>query len=312
MAERIYRGMEDLVGRTPLMELKRLEKHLALPFRLLAKLEYFNPAGSVKDRAALSIIDEAEKSGRLKPGGVIIEPTSGNTGIALAAIAAARGYGMIVVMPESMSIERRKLAKAYGARVELTDAKSGMKGAIARAEELGAEIGNSIVAGQFVNPANPDAHFRTTGPEIWHDTEGTIDIFVAGMGTGGTITGVGRFLKSRNSDIRIVAVEPAASPVLSGGSPGSHKIQGIGAGFVPEILDRSVIDEIVTVPDESALETARLMGRTEGILVGISGGAALWSALAVGRKPENVGRTVVVMLPDGGERYLSTSLYEES
>lgn len=305
---RIATSLDQLIGDTPLLEVRNLSRDLGLKARLLVKLEYFNPAGSVKDRIAAAIIDDAAKSGRLKPGGTIIEPTSGNTGIGLAALAAARGYRLIVTMPESMSVERRKLIAAYGAEIVLTPAAEGMKGAIARAQELARENPGSIIAGQFVNPANPAAHRSGTGPEIYRDTDGEVDIFVAGVGTGGTITGVGEYLKERKPDVTIVAVEPEASPVLSGGKPGPHKIQGIGAGFVPEILNRNIYDEVVRVSNEAAMQTSRLLARTEGILAGISSGAALWAAIEEAKKPANAGKTIVALLPDGGDRYLSTEL----
>ena len=307
---RIYTEIAQLVGHTPLYELTGIEKTLNLQARLLAKLECFNPAGSVKDRVALSMIEDAEASGRLREGGTVIEPTSGNTGIGLAAICAARGYRMIVVMPDSMSMERRRLMSAYGAELVLTDGALGMTGAIAKADELAAEIEGSIVAGQFCNPANPKAHYDTTGPEILSDTDGKIDVFVAGVGTGGTITGTGRYLKEKKPDVRVVGVEPTTSAVLSGGRAGAHGLQGIGAGFVPDVLDVSVIDEIVTVSDSDAMETGRLLGRREGVLAGISSGAALWAAIEVARRPESAGKTVVVLLPDTGDRYLSTALFE--
>lgn len=309
MPEKIYHSAADLIGNTPLLELKGIEKAENLQARLLGKLEYLNPGGSVKDRIARAMLDEAERDGRLKPGGIVIEPTSGNTGVGLAAVAAARGYRMIVVMPETMSIERRKLALAYGAELVLTPGIDGMKGAIARAEAIAASTPGSFIAGQFVNPANPEAHRHETGPEIWRDTDGKIDIFVAGVGTGGTITGTGEYLKSRNPDIKIVAVEPASSAVLSGKAPGPHKIQGIGAGFIPQILNLEIIDEIVPVSDSDAFATARLIGRKEGFLAGISSGAAVWAGIVEARK--NPGKTIVVMLPDGGERYFSTALYGE-
>ncbi len=306
---RIYTSMDQLIGGTPLLEMSHLEKEEALGARVLAKLESFNPAGSAKDRVGLSMIVDAEKKGLLKPGSVIIEPTSGNTGIGLAAVAAIRGYRMIIVMPDSMSRERQLLMKAYGAELVLTPGKLGMQGAIDRAEEIRKEIPGALVAGQFVNPANPEAHYATTGPEIWADTEGKVDIFVAGVGTGGTITGTGRYLKEKNPAIRIVAVEPADSPVLSGGRGGAHTIQGIGAGFVPEVLDTDIYDEVIPVSGEDAFETARRIGRSEGVLVGISSGAAARAALEVARRPENRGKTVVVLLPDGGDHYLSTPLF---
>ena len=305
----IYTSADQLIGKTPLLELTHIENDLNLNARLLAKLEYFNPAGSIKDRIAKAMIESAEKAGALTKGSTIIEPTSGNTGIGLSAVAAAKGYRIIIVMPDTMSVERRQLMKAYGAELVLTDGKLGMKGAIAKANELAAEIPGSFVPGQFVNPANPAIHFETTGPEIWEDTNGDVDIFVAGVGTGGTITGVGKYLKSKNPDIKIVAVEPASSAVLSTGTPGSHKIQGIGAGFIPDILDTSVFDEIITVTDEAALETGRLIGRREGVLVGISSGAATWAAVQLAKRPENKGKNIVVILPDTGDRYLSTDLF---
>ncbi len=308
---KIYNGADELIGSTPLVRLTKIEAKLGLKARLLAKLEYFNPAGSVKDRVAKAIIDDAEKSGRLTPGGTIIEPTSGNTGIGLAAVAAARGYRLIVVMPDTMSVERRKLIKAYGAELVLTEGALGMKGAVAKAEELKAANPGSIVAGQFVNPANPQAHFETTGPEIYSDTDGEVDVFVAGVGTGGTVTGVGRYLKSVKSGVKIVAVEPAASPVLSTGRGGAHKIQGIGAGFVPEVLDTGIYDEIITVTNEDAFDMGRMLGRTEGVLCGISSGAALWAAAEVAKRPESAGKTIVALLPDTGDRYLSTALFED-
>ncbi|MCI8909503.1 MAG: cysteine synthase A [Oscillibacter sp.] len=308
---RIYQSADQLTGGTPLLELTRLEQQQDLGARILAKLEYFNPAGSVKDRVAKAMIDDAEARGILKAGSVIIEPTSGNTGIGLAFVAAARGYRIIIVMPETMSVERRQLMKAYGAELVLSEGAKGMAGAIAKAEELAAEIPNSFIPGQFVNPANAAAHRATTGPEIWEDTEGKVDIFVAGVGTGGTITGVGSYLKSRRPGIQVVAVEPARSPVLSRGISGSHGIQGIGAGFVPEVLDTEVYDEVLPVEDEDAFSAARLMGRTEGVLVGISSGAALWAAMELAGRPENRGKTIVALLPDTGDRYLSTALFAE-
>ena len=307
---KIFKSADQLIGGTPLLELSGIEREYGLKARLLAKLEYFNPAGSVKDRVAKAMLDEAEKSGELRPGAVVIEPTSGNTGIGLAAVAAARGYKAVIVMPDTMSEERRRLVKAYGAELVLTDGKKGMTGAIEKAEELKAEIPGSIIAGQFVNPANPKAHFYTTGPEIYDDTDGKVDIFVAGVGTGGTVTGVGRYLKSKNPDIKIVAVEPSDSAVLSGKSAGPHKLQGIGAGFVPEVLDISVCDEIMTVTSEQAFAAGREMGRREGVLVGISSGAALHAAKELAKREENEGKTVVVLLPDTGDRYLSTELFE--
>ena len=306
----IYRTASELVGKTPLLELSNIEKEKKLDATVLAKLELFNPAGSVKDRVALSMIENAEEKGLLKEGSVIIEPTSGNTGIGLASVAAAKGYRLIITMPETMSVERRKLMLAYGAELVLTEGSKGMKGAIAKAEELQKEIPNSIVAGQFVNPANPDAHRKTTGPEIWKDTDGEVDIFIAGVGTGGTVTGVGEYLKSKKPDVKIIAVEPSDSPVLSGGRAGPHKIQGIGAGFVPEILNTTVYDEIIPVESEDAFAAARLLARKEGVLVGISSGAALHAAFTVAQRPENKGKTIVALLPDTGDRYLSTTLFE--
>lgn len=307
----IYTSVDQLIGRTPLLELTRIEEAYHLKARILAKLEYLNPAGSVKDRVAKMMIEEAERTGRLGPGSVIIEPTSGNTGIGLAAVAAARGYRIIIVMPETMSVERRQLMKAYGAELVLTEGAGGMKGAIAKAEELAAEIPGSFLPGQFVNPANPKAHRTGTGPEIYEDTDGEVDIFVAGAGTGGTITGVGEYLKSKKPSVRIVAVEPASSAVLSGGEAGPHKIQGIGAGFVPEVLNTAVYDEIMPVSDEDAFAAGRLVGRREGVLVGISSGAAVFAAVEQAKRPENEGKTIVVLLPDTGDRYLSTPLFEE-
>lgn len=307
---KIFKSADRLIGGTPLLELSGIEREYGLKARLLAKLEYFNPAGSVKDRVAKAMLDEAEKSGELRPGAVVIEPTSGNTGIGLAAVAAARGYKAVIVMPDTMSEERRRLVKAYGAELVLTDGKKGMTGAIEKAEELKAEIPGSIIAGQFVNPANPKAHFDTTGPEIYEDTDGKVDIFIAGVGTGGTVTGVGRYLKSKNPEIKIVAVEPSDSAVLSGKSAGPHKLQGIGAGFVPKVLDMSVCDEIMTVTSEEAFAAGREMGRREGVLVGISSGAALHAAKELAKREENEGKTVVVLLPDTGDRYLSTELFE--
>lgn len=306
----IYLSADQLIGRTPLLELTHIEKIAGVKARILAKLEYFNPAGSVKDRIAKAMIDEAEASGKLKPGSVIIEPTSGNTGIGLASVAAARGYRMIITMPETMSVERRQLMKAYGAELVLTEGAKGMKGAIAKAEELAAEIPDSFVPGQFTNPANPAAHRASTGPEIWTDTDGTVDIFVAGVGTGGTITGVGQYLKERNSAVKIVVVEPKDSPVLSEGRAGAHKIQGIGAGFVPEVLDTSIYDEIIPVSNEDAFAAGRLAGRKEGVLVGISSGAALYAAMELAKCPENAGKTIVALFPDTGDRYLSTPLFD--
>ncbi len=307
----IYTSADQLIGKTPLLELRNIEKEYDLGAKLVAKLEYFNPAGSVKDRVAKAMIDDAEARGMLKPGSVIIEPTSGNTGIGLASVAAARGYRIIIVMPETMSVERRQLMKAYGAELVLTEGAKGMKGAIAKAEELAREIPGGFVAGQFVNPANPKAHFETTGPEIWEDTDGAVDIFVAGVGTGGTVTGVGRYLKSKNPAIRVVAVEPAGSAVLSTGVAGSHKIQGIGAGFVPEVLDTAIYDEIIPVKDEDAFALGKRIGRREGVLVGISSGAALWAAIELAKRPENAGKTIVALLPDTGDRYLSTPMYAD-
>ena len=308
---KIYATADQLIGKTPLLELTNIEKALGLKARVLAKLEYFNPAGSVKDRIAKAMIDEAEASGKLKPGSVIIEPTSGNTGIGLAAVAAARGYRIIIVMPETMSVERRQLMKAYGAELVLTEGAKGMKGAIAKAEELAAEIPDSFVPGQFVNPANPKAHRETTGPEIYDDTDGEVDIFVAGVGTGGTITGVGEYLKAKKPQVKVVAVEPATSAVLSTGVAGAHKIQGIGAGFVPQVLNTKVYDEIIPVANEDAFETGRLIGHREGVLVGISSGAAAFAAIELAKRPENAGKTIVVLLPDTGDRYLSTPLFAE-
>ena len=308
---KIYKNVAELVGHTPLLEAGRTEREEQTKARLLLKVESFNPAGSVKDRPARQMIAEAEESGRLKPGGTIIEPTSGNTGIGLAALAAAKGYRAVFTMPETMSVERRKLLAAYGAEIVLTEGAAGMAGAIQKAEELAAEIPGAIVAGQFVNPANPRAHYRTTGPEIWEDTEGKTDIFVAGAGTGGTITGTGRYLKEQNPKIQVVAVEPAGSPVLSGGKPGPHGLQGIGAGFVPEVLDTEIYDEIILVTEEEAYAGARMLARREGILVGITSGAAFHAALSLAKKEENRGKTVVVLLPDTGERYLSTPLFEQ-
>ena len=308
---RVYTSAEQLIGKTPLLELTRIEKEYELQAKILAKLEYFNPAGSVKDRVAKAILDDAESTGGLKPDTVIIEPTSGNTGIGLASVAAARGYRMILVMPDTMSVERRQLMKAYGAELVLSEGSEGMKGAIAKAEELANEIPNSFVPGQFVNPANPKAHRESTGPEIYEDTDGNVDIFVAGVGTGGTVTGVGEYLKAQNPDIKIVAVEPVSSAVLSTGIAGSHKIQGIGAGFVPDILNTSIYDEVITVENDDAFATGKLMGHREGVLVGISSGAALWAAIQLAKRAENKGKTIVVLLPDTGDRYLSTPLFAE-
>ena len=307
----IYTSADQLIGKTPLLELTHVEKEERLEARILATLEYFNPGGSVKDRVALAMIEDAERRGVLKPGSVIIEPTSGNTGIGLASVAAARGYRIIIVMPETMSVERRQLMKAYGAELVLTDGAQGMKGAIAKADELAAQIPDSFVAGQFVNPANPAVHRATTGPEIWEDTDGDVDIFVAGVGTGGTITGVGEYLKEKCPKVRVVAVEPATSPVLSAGHAGAHKIQGIGAGFVPEVLNTGIYDEVIPVSDEDAFATGRLIGRKEGVLVGISSGAAVWAAIELAKRPENKGKTIVVLLPDTGDRYLSTPLFAD-
>lgn len=307
---KIYKGIDQLIGKTPLVELTNIEEKFGLKAKIVAKLEYFNPAGSVKDRIAKAMIDDAEKSGKLKKDSVIIEPTSGNTGIGLASVAASRGYKIIIVMPETMSVERRQLMKAYGAELVLTEGAKGMKGAIAKAQELAQEIPNSFIPGQFVNPANPQTHRENTGPEIWEDTDGKVDIFVAGVGTGGTVTGVGEFLKSKNKDIKIVAVEPASSPVLSTGNAGSHKIQGIGAGFVPEVLNTKIYDQIITVENEDAFETGRLIGKSEGFLVGISSGAATWAAIELAKKTENAEKTIVVLLPDTGDRYLSTDLFK--
>ena len=308
---RVYTSAEQLIGKTPLLELTRIEKEYELQAKILAKLEYFNPAGSVKDRVAKAILDDAESTGRLKPDTVIIEPTSGNTGIGLASVAAARGYRMILVMPDTMSVERRQLMKAYGAELVLSEGSEGMKGAIAKAEELANEIPNSFVPGQFVNPANPKAHRESTGPEIYEDTDGNVDIFVAGVGTGGTVTGVCEYLKAQNPDIKIVAVEPVSSAVLSTGIAGSHKIQGIGAGFVPDILNTSIYDEVITVENDDAFATGKLMGHREGVLVGISSGAALWAAIQLAKRAENKGKTIVVLMPDTGDRYLSTPLFAE-
>ena len=308
---KIYTSADQLIGRTPLLELVHLEKELGLEAKILAKLEYFNPAGSVKDRIAKAMIDDAESKGLLKPGSVIIEPTSGNTGIGLASVAAARGYRIIIVMPETMSVERRQLMKAYGAELVLTEGAKGMKGAIAKADELAKEIPGSFIPGQFVNPANPAVHRATTGPEIWEDTDGQVDIFVAGVGTGGTVTGVGEYLKSQNPNVKVVAVEPAGSPVLSKGTSGAHKIQGIGAGFVPAVLNTGVYDEIIAVENEAAFATGKKIGKTEGVLVGISSGAAVSAAIELAKRPENKGKTIVALLPDTGDRYLSTPLFAD-
>ena len=308
---RVFTSADQLIGGTPLLEMTHIEREEGLEARILGKLEYFNPAGSVKDRIAKAMIDDAEKKGLLKPDSVIIEPTSGNTGIGLASVAAARGYRIIIVMPETMSVERRKLMKAYGAELVLTEGAKGMKGAIEKANELAKEIPNSFIPGQFINPANPAVHKATTGPEIWNDTDGKVDIFVAGVGTGGTITGTGEYLKSQNPNVRIVAVEPASSPMLSKGTAGSHKIQGIGAGFIPDVLDTKVYDEVIAVENEDAFTTGRLIGRKEGVLVGISSGAAVWAAVQLAKRPENKGKTIVVLLPDTGDRYLSTPLFED-
>ena len=307
----VYTSIDQLIGNTPLLELSNIEKNLDLKAKVLVKLEYFNPAGSVKDRIAKAMLDDAEAAGKLNKDSVIIEPTSGNTGVGLASVAAARGYRLIITMPETMSVERRLLMNAYGAELVLTDGAKGMKGAIAKAEELTAEIPNSFIAGQFTNPANPQAHIKTTGPEIWNDTEGKVDVFVAGVGTGGTVTGVGKYLKSQNPDVKVVAVEPASSPVLSKGTAGAHKIQGIGAGFVPDTLDTSVYDEVIAVENDDAFETGRLVGHSEGVLVGISSGAAVWAAIELAKRPENEGKTIVALLADTGERYLSTPLFTE-
>ena len=308
---KIYTSADQLIGKTPLLELAHLEKSEGLEAKVLGKLEYFNPAGSVKDRIAKAMIDDAERKGLLKPGSVIIEPTSGNTGIGLASVAAARGYRIIIVMPETMSVERRQLMKAYGAELVLTEGAGGMKGAIAKAEELAKEIPGSFIPGQFVNPANPTAHRETTGPEIWEDTDGKVDIFVAGVGTGGTVTGVGEYLKSRNPGVKVVAVEPADSPVLSKGTAGPHKIQGIGAGFVPQVLNTGVYDEVIPVANNDAFATGKLIGKKEGVLVGISSGAAVWAAIQLAKRPENKGKTIVALLPDTGDRYLSTPLFAD-
>ena len=308
---RIYTSADQLIGKTPLLELTNTEKALGLKATLLAKLEYLNPAGSVKDRVALAMIDDAEAKGTLKPGSVIIEPTSGNTGIGLASVAAARGYRTIIVMPDTMSVERRQLMAAYGAELVLSEGAKGMPGAIAKAEELAKEIPDSFIPGQFVNPANPKAHLETTGPEVWEDTDGKVDIFVAGVGTGGTVTGVGQYLKSKNPNVKVVAVEPASSPVLSQGKSGPHKIQGIGAGFVPDVLNTKVYDEVIPVANEDAFAAGKDFGRKEGVLVGISSGAALWAGIQLAQRPENEGKTIVVLLPDTGDRYLSTPLFQD-
>lgn len=308
---KIYKSADELIGKTPLLELSHIEEKLGLKAKIIAKLEYFNPAGSVKDRVAKAMIDDAEKKGLLKKGSVIIEPTSGNTGIGLASVAAARGYRIIIVMPETMSVERRQIMKAYGAELVLSEGSKGMKGAIAKAEEMAREIPDSFIPGQFVNPANPQAHFDTTGPEIYEDTDGNIDYFVAGVGTGGTITGVGKYLKSKLPAVKVVAVEPATSAVLSTGVAGPHKIQGIGAGFVPDVLDTKIYDEIIPVANEDAFATGKLIGKSEGVLVGISSGAAVWAAIELAKKPENEGKTIVVLLPDTGDRYLSTPLFAD-
>ena len=308
---KVYKSADELIGKTPLLEFTHIEKEQNLEAKIIAKLEYFNPAGSVKDRIAKAMVEDAEQKGLLKPGSVIIEPTSGNTGIGLASVASAKGYKLIIVMPDSMSVERRQLMKAYGAELVLSEGAKGMKGAIAKAEELKQQIPNSFIAGQFVNPANPKIHRDTTGPEIWEDTDGKVDIFVAGVGTGGTITGVGEFLKSKNPNIKIVAVEPATSAVLSTGVAGAHKIQGIGAGFVPDVLNTKIYDEIIPVQNEDAFATGKLIGKKEGVLVGISSGAALWAGIQLAKRPENKGKNIVVLLPDTGDRYLSTALFAD-
>ena len=308
---KIYESIDQLIGRTPLLELSRIEKHFDLKAKILAKLEYFNPAGSVKDRIAKAMIDDAESDGRLKPGSVIIEPTRGNTGIGLSSVAASRGYRIIIVMPETMSVERRQLMKAYGAELVLTEGSKGMKGAIEKASELAEEIPDSFIAGQFVNPSNPKIHRETTGPEIWNDTDGHVDIFIAGVGTGGTLTGTGEYLKSKNPNVKVIAVEPYGSPVLSAGRAGAHKIQGIGAGFVPEVLNTRIYDEIITVKDEDAFRTGKLIGRIEGFLAGISSGAAVYAAVETAKRPENAGKNIAVILPDTGERYLSTTMFAD-
>ena len=308
---RIYTSIDQLIGRTPLLELTKLQKHFGVKAHVLAKLEYFNPAGSVKDRIAKAMIDDAEAAGKLKPGSVIIEPTSGNTGIGLSSVAAARGYRIIIVMPETMSVERRKLMQAYGAELVLTEGSKGMRGAIEKASDLAESTPNSFIAGQFVNPSNPKIHRETTGPEIWQDTDGHVDIFVAGVGTGGTLTGTGEYLKSRKPEVKVVAVEPSGSPVLSSGRSGSHKIQGIGPGFVPEVLNTRLYDEIITVKDDDAINTGKLLGHVEGFLAGISSGAAVWAAVELAKRPENAGKNIAVILPDTGERYLSTALFAE-
>lgn len=308
---KVFDSVTELIGGTPLLKFGNFSESEKLEANIIGKLEFFNPAGSVKDRVAKKMIEDAEKSGLLKPGATIIEPTSGNTGIGLAAVASSKGYRAIMTMPETMSIERRKLLKGYGAEIVLTEGAKGMAGAIARAEELKDEIEGAVILGQFVNPSNPQAHFETTGPEIWEDTDGNVDIFVAGVGTGGTLTGAGKYLKSKKADVKVVAVEPESSPVLSGGSAGPHKIQGIGAGFVPEILDTEIYDEVIKVPNESAFETGKKVAKTEGVLIGISGGAAVWAAAQLAKRPENKGKNIVVILPDTGERYLSTALFED-